>query len=463
MQLTQILLDAPTGPVTRTQIAKLGDFKDKRYGNFAITADDVGAWKKNLSLLPGSRALIDLDHSADRPQPFRKTEAAGWITDVDLDGNKAMATLEWTPAGAQAIQEKRYLFFSPTYGPHSDETGAQHDNVLSGGALTNRPFLNMPVITLADDETVRHALEADPAWWLYSLALDGDLGPELFTLATTTQATRDKAVKANNALPDGSYPIPDLEHLQAAIILARSGHGNVKAATSLIKRRAGELPGGLAILKAKWPEMAGGRSLDSRPPMKITDKIRKQLDVGNDVDEAVVSGVLKSLGIADDADEQTVITRLEDIAKPPAPTEPAPTKTLEQQANEAGKIVLDQATFKTLSAGAAAGMEAQKELHQTKFTTAWDLAVNGGKFADAEKPTWERFYELDAEHTLKTLDDAPVRFQISPRGQNVSPEQAAATDPLARADQRARKIMLDKPGTAYVDAFETALNEQVTA
>lgn len=52
---------------------------------------------------------------------------------------------------------------------------------------------------------------------------------------------RKKHAKEGNALPDGSYPIPDKDALRRAAILARSGHGDVAAAKKLIARRAKEL------------------------------------------------------------------------------------------------------------------------------------------------------------------------------------------------------------------------------
>lgn len=147
------LLDAPTGEaLTKLQIAKLGKgFKDARYGVFDITADQVHRWSQNLAKLPGGRAPIDLDHLADRAV-VRRTEAAGWITDVTLEGGVPVAEVEWTSLGADAIRDKRYLFFSPTYGPWTDEKGAVTQDVLQGGALTNRPFLNMPTVCLATAE-----------------------------------------------------------------------------------------------------------------------------------------------------------------------------------------------------------------------------------------------------------------------------------------------------------------------
>lgn len=52
---------------------------------------------------------------------------------------------------------------------------------------------------------------------------------------------RRSLASGGNALPDGSYPIPDKDALRRAAILARSGHGDVASARRLIARRAREL------------------------------------------------------------------------------------------------------------------------------------------------------------------------------------------------------------------------------
>lgn len=68
----------------------------------------------------------------------------------------------------------------------------------------------------------------------------------------TAEGRRKQAAKGN-ALPDGSFPIPDLKHLKSAIHLFKTGHGkNRKAALALIKRRARELG---------HPELVRGLSL----------------------------------------------------------------------------------------------------------------------------------------------------------------------------------------------------------
>ena len=53
--------------------------------------------------------------------------------------------------------------------------------------------------------------------------------------------SRREHASEGNALPDGSYPIPDKDALRRAAILARSKHGDYRAASRLISRRAREL------------------------------------------------------------------------------------------------------------------------------------------------------------------------------------------------------------------------------
>lgn len=236
-----VLLDAPDKPVTKVQIAKLGDdFHHGKYGSFAITADEVAEWKQNLAQLPGGRALIDQDHQADRTP--RRTEASGWITDVELEDGVPMATVEWTPRGEKAIRDREYLFLSPSFGPYENEKGETFANTLQGAALTNRPHLAMPALQLASAERARALLD------------DAESG--------VTQAERDKAHEEGNSLPDKSYPIRNVKQLKAAIELAQSGHGDVAAAKKLILRRAKEL-GREDLLPDDWKP--GAKTLDDAP------------------------------------------------------------------------------------------------------------------------------------------------------------------------------------------------------
>lgn len=414
------LLDAPDAAAARLQIATLGDYEDGRYGSFAITRDDVDSWRNNLSKLPGGRALIDLDHSADRSP--RKTEAAGWITGIGWDGDTPMADVEWTPIGRQAIEDKRYLFFSPTYGDHKDEHGNVHKDTLVGGALTNKPFLTgMPTLTLASEERVSAGWESEYATL--------DVG----------MAERKTAVKEGNALPDGSYPIRNVGQLHAAITLAKSGHGDVAGAKKLIKRRAAEL-GATDVLQGMWPNM-------SAKPVKQADSRSHIMN----------PELLKTLSLADDADASAVLEAVKALQTKPEPTE---VKSLEAQAAEAGMVVLDADKYRALETGANAGIAAQKELASQRFEVAFDDALRNGRAVPAQKEQRAHFYTLDAEATLKELAEGPVLVNVKPQGWDNTHLQGGGDAPEGvhagshTENQRILEVQAKNPGMDYMAAFD---------
>lgn len=365
--MRRVLLNSPDSPESTIQIAKLGDFTDPRYGDFSITKSEVEEWKRNLDLLPGNEALIDFDHLSDKPSPHRRTDAAGWISDVFLDGDNAMAHVEWSKAGREAIEEKRFKFFSPAYGPHTDEQGREYNNVLSGGALSNKPFLNMATVQLASEDRVKQAM------------LD-----EL-----------------------------DSEHLK-------------------------RLLDAIASVSTQWA--------DSRPAM-LTKDILKTLGIE---DEDAQKKIL-DLATAEKPDEKKVLDAIE-AAKPEPPEEtteekPEP-KTLEQQAKDAGKIVLDAETVNKLTVDASAGRKAMEQLNSERFTNAFTKALDAGKAVAAEKEDQEHFYSLDADRTIKALEAREPIVNVKPRGQNLPTDDLDApqgVQPQAfQLDQEVKKHMADK-------------------
>lgn len=97
---------------------------------------------------------------------------------------------------------------------------------------------------------------------------------------------RRRHAAQGNALPDGSYPIPDADALRRAAILARSKHGNWKAARRLIARRARELgvpnplKGGASKGMGVHPAFGGeGDSEDQRPLAEARPDMTKKKKV----------------------------------------------------------------------------------------------------------------------------------------------------------------------------------------
>jgi phage I-like protein len=161
----------------RIPVAKLGKYKDPRYGEFAITASMVASWKRLLASHFGGRVAVDYDHNTDKAGPTG-SEAAAWITNLDVDSTgQVWGDVEWTPDGQKAVEEKRYLFVSPTFGEAKDEQGKPLGPALLRAALTNNPFLrSMPAITLEGPALLEDGALPKGAFEELRRALSEDLG-----------------------------------------------------------------------------------------------------------------------------------------------------------------------------------------------------------------------------------------------------------------------------------------------
>ena len=426
----QILLDAPAQAHNQVTIARLGDYIDGRYGEFSITAENVEHWKDNLSHLPGGRALIDLDHRSERKP--RNSEAAGWITDIALDGTDVVASTEWTPVGRTAIEEKRYLFFSPVYGEFKDEHGTVHDDTLQSGALTNKPFqTKLPTISLASEETLQAAADAHD-----------EVGQAVRLLDALTTKQRNNLDTSDFAIPeDRAYPIHDLSHARNALARAsgKPEEGRVKAA---VYKRYPQL---------KPENQSKQMSADSRRSMDAATLIR-------------------TLDLEEGADDQKILDALAELK---AKADPADAKTLDQQAADEGKVVIALDTWQATQRDATAGAAAAKQLHEERFDRAIDAAIAERKVVPAERDGLHHFYELDADACLKSLEARQPILPDKPHGRPVieldpdspaDPQHVAAAGLHPGGHDTHTKVMkrlkeLDKPFSEYSNVFQRMIED----
>lgn len=301
-----IELDVAEGTKTsQVQIAKVGSFKDPRYGKFAITLADFSKWIANFAALSkaGGRAglPIDVDHG---PERTGNTEAAGWITELVIKGKELWATAEWNSLGQELVGDRRYLYLSPAYQhDYVDEAGTKHGPALVGVGLTNRPFLSMATVSLS---------VAEP---------------------------------------------------------------------------------GFAVEEVPEPDPSDSRERTM----------------------TLLAELIKTLSLADDATEADVTAKIAELQTKPDPKKPE-TKSLDQLAGEAGKVVLDAATFTTLKANADSGAAAAKELHDSKFETAFATALSEGRVTPAQKENFTALYEADSAATLTMLGALPVAITLTAAG-----------------------------------------------
>lgn len=126
------------------EVAKVVDGHHPRYGDVSITETDLKSMERNFKeKVTGVDLSINKDHE--------KIEALGWFKDVFLsfDGKTLLAEVSWCPNGVSVLRDKSFRYFSPEFSfnyehPHN---GTKHGATLTGGALTNYPFLKMDAIT----------------------------------------------------------------------------------------------------------------------------------------------------------------------------------------------------------------------------------------------------------------------------------------------------------------------------
>jgi hypothetical protein len=94
------------------------------------------------------------------------------------------------------------------------------------------------------------------------------------------------------ALPDGSYPIPDIKHLHSAAVLAASKHGDWKAARRLIAGRARDL----GVPLSELPGFGDGKAAASNL-LEQADALQ-QIEAGQMAGTGWVIGTGGTLGLA---------------------------------------------------------------------------------------------------------------------------------------------------------------------
>lgn len=128
-------------------------------GEMEIAPTDLANMKRNFDQkLLNIEMAIDYGHNAfDR--------ASGWVKGIELrnESSELWFTVEWTPAGAKALKEKEYRYFSAEFALNfRDENGNERGMTLIGGGLTNRPFLkNLGTVMHSQKQT--HKKELDMA------------------------------------------------------------------------------------------------------------------------------------------------------------------------------------------------------------------------------------------------------------------------------------------------------------
>lgn len=143
--------------------------------------------------------ILDVDHASEITA---NTEASGWITELKIENNHILGLLELNSVGKQAIDDKRYKFYSPAF--HTTKDGAVH--ALCSVGLTNKPNLDVPALNTTtqkkDNPMLAELLKA------LGLAEDADQTAALDAIKALKDA------KAEPQTPDLNHFVPQATHSQ---------------------------------------------------------------------------------------------------------------------------------------------------------------------------------------------------------------------------------------------------------
>jgi phage I-like protein len=139
------------------EVLRVGRWDHPKYGSFEVTLNELNGFIKSFEdNVRGIQIAFDLEHG----ETSHGTEAVAWVKKLSKDGNRLLATVEWTELGLSKVAKGQYRYFSPefVFKYEDPETGQTYNNVLMGGSLTNKPFIKRMAPILLSEEVYSETL-----------------------------------------------------------------------------------------------------------------------------------------------------------------------------------------------------------------------------------------------------------------------------------------------------------------
>lgn len=218
----------------------VGKYEHPVYGSMDFTPDRIQRFADSVrTKVRGVDLDIDYDHKA------LDGKAAGWVKDADARPDGLYLQVDWTSPAAEALRQKEYRYFSPEFDDEwTDAAGKVHQDVLFGGALTNRPFLkNLLPINLSEITTEPEGGQMDPEQIRTLLGLGKDASDAQVQAKITELMTAPPApTPPSDPTPPSLVPTPTPEPVLAgaalseAIAKALADHPGLKKLGEIEKR-----------------------------------------------------------------------------------------------------------------------------------------------------------------------------------------------------------------------------------
>lgn len=177
-----------TGAPETITVLPLGHVVSSK-GEFDVDEGSFQAMKAQIAQR-GVDLVVDYEH-----QTLKGSEApaAGWVKELKLEGGSIVATVEWTPRGAEYLKNKEYRYLSPVVNVRKADNKAIGLHSL---ALTNTPAIeHMTPIVNSDNYEEGGQRDMDMQKAAAALGLGPDATEEQVLKALRAMAAENKSLK----------------------------------------------------------------------------------------------------------------------------------------------------------------------------------------------------------------------------------------------------------------------------
>lgn len=148
VDLSSIQLDESNGtPSSWVHSLPVGEYTHPLYGKLSMSMDRIKRFADSVkNKVRGIDPSINYNHN-------NEDIAAGWVKDAKTETNGLWLFVEWTTKAVEHIKKREYKYFSAEFDSlWKNPTGQEFQDVLFGGALTNRPWMkDLLPINLSED------------------------------------------------------------------------------------------------------------------------------------------------------------------------------------------------------------------------------------------------------------------------------------------------------------------------
>ena len=228
-------------------ITRTGNFTDPRYGVFTITRQMLSEMISNFtSNVYGQDIAIDVDHKPGNG-------AAGYVRQLQLDGSKLRALVEWTEYGIEAITKKGFKYLSAEFCENftDNEFQKQHGPVLLAAGLTVRPVIKgLDVVqcsksnsgqypTLISEQLIKQLHEENTMKWQHLIAALMAFCKSLKLSEGVLNSFKKLAEDSLTGIEEEAKAKRIIENIKSSVKILAEEHPNANSVTMQLSSPAG--------------------------------------------------------------------------------------------------------------------------------------------------------------------------------------------------------------------------------